>query len=44
MSSTGMTRRGFVEAVGVTAGAAASVLGAPAIGRAGSANEKIRSA
>ena len=41
MSSSGMTRRGFVETVGMTAGAA-SVLGAPAIGRAGSANEKLR--
>ncbi len=41
MSSEGITRRGFVEAVGVSAGAA-SVLGAPAIGRAASANGKIR--
>src|SRR5271165_5297123 len=41
MSSEDLTRRGFVGAVGVTAGAA-SVLGAPAIGRVASANEKIR--
>jgi predicted dehydrogenase len=41
MSSSGMTRRGFVGTVGMTAGAA-SVIGAPAIGKAGSANEKHR--
>ena len=41
MSSEDLTRRGFVGAVGVAAGAA-SVLGAPAIGRAASANGKIR--
>ena len=41
MSSEGMTRRGFVESVGITAGAA-SLLGAPAIARPGSANEKWR--
>jgi len=41
MPSEGITRRGFVEAVGVSAGVA-SVLGAPAIGRAASANGKIR--
>lgn len=41
MSSEDLTRRGFVGAVGVTAGAA-SVFGAPAIGKAALANEKIR--
>ena len=41
MSSEGMTRRGFVEAVGISAGAA-SVLGAPAIGKSASANDKVR--
>ena len=41
MSSEGITRRGFVEAVGISAGAA-SVLGAPAIGKGASANDKIR--
>src|SRR4051794_31743359 len=41
MSSEGITRRGFVEAVGISAGAA-SVLGAPAIGKNASANDKVR--
>ncbi len=41
MSSEGLTRRGFVEAVGVSAGAA-SVFGAPAIGKGAVASEKIR--
>jgi len=41
MSSEDLTRRGFVGAVGVTAGAA-SFFGAPAIGKAALANEKIR--
>jgi len=41
MSSEDLTRRGFVGAVGVTTGAA-SVFGAPAIGKAALANEKIR--
>ena len=41
MASEGMTRRGFVEVVGISAGAA-SVLGVPAIGKSASANDKIR--
>jgi predicted dehydrogenase len=41
MSSDGITRRDFVESVGVSAGAA-SILGAPAILKAGSANDRIR--
>jgi predicted dehydrogenase len=41
MASEGMTRRGFVEAVGMAAGAA-SVIGAPAVGGTFPANEKVR--
>jgi predicted dehydrogenase len=41
MTSNGITRRGFVEAVGMTAGAA-SVIGAPAFVKGGSASEKVR--
>ena len=41
MATDQITRRGFVEAVGISAGASA-FLAAPAIGAAGSANEKIR--
>ncbi|QEH33578.1 Alpha-N-acetylgalactosaminidase [Aquisphaera giovannonii] len=41
MSNEGMTRRGFVGSVGATAGAA-SLIAAPAIGKSGSANGKIR--
>lgn len=43
MAIEGMTRRGFVEAVGISAGAgAASVLGVPAIGTSAPANERVR--
>ena len=41
MASDDLTRRGFVEAVGVSAGAA-SLLGVPAIGKGAPASEKIR--
>ncbi len=41
MASEGMTRRGFVETVGASAGAV-SVLGAPAMLKAGPAAEKVR--
>src|SRR4051794_22810746 len=41
MATEGITRRGFVEAVGVTAGAA-SVIGAPAFATGTSANGKVR--
>ncbi len=41
MATDGITRRGFVEAVGISAGAS-TLLGAPAIAAGGSANEKIR--
>ncbi len=41
MSNDGITRRGFVESVGISAGAATFV-GAPAIGRSASANDKVR--
>ncbi len=41
MSTEGITRRGFVGAVGMTAGAA-SVIGAPAFATGASANEKVR--
>ncbi len=41
MATDRITRRDFVEAVGISAGAA-TLLGAPAIAGAWSANEKIR--
>ena len=41
MATDQITRRDFVEAVGITAGASA-LLGAPAIAAPGSANERIR--
>jgi predicted dehydrogenase len=41
MTTEGITRRGFVEAVGMTAGAA-SMIGAPAFATGASANEKVR--
>lgn len=41
MSNLGMTRRGFVEAVGGSAGAA-TLLAAPAVLKGASANEKVR--
>jgi predicted dehydrogenase len=41
MAQSGVTRRGFVGAVGVTAGAAA-VIGAPGFSTGASANEKVR--
>jgi predicted dehydrogenase len=41
METDGITRRGFVEAVGISAGAS-TLLSMPAIAAGGSANEKIR--
>ena len=41
MATDQITRRDFVEAVGISAGASA-LLGAPAIAAAGSANDRIR--
>jgi predicted dehydrogenase len=41
MASVGITRRGFVEAVGISAGATA-LLNAPGVAAAQSANDKIR--
>jgi predicted dehydrogenase len=41
MATDRITRRDFVETVGISAGTA-TLLGAPALGSAGSANEKVR--